>query len=96
MYDRELIQKVCALKCSKEEVVRNQTTIKYDTAHPFKTYYNVSTITGAINKYISNEWDDQTHQGRVAPLYLITRQRASFPRLDAIHGVAVIPFRPLV
>ena len=60
MYDRELIQKVCALTCSKEEVVRNQTTIKYDTAHPFKKYYNVSTITGAINKYISNEWDDQT------------------------------------
>ncbi len=60
MYDRELIQKVCALTCSKEEVVRNQTTIKYDTAHPFKTYYNVSAITGAINKYISNEWDDQT------------------------------------
>ena len=60
MYDKELIQKVCDLTCSKEEVVRNQTTIKYDTVHPFKTYYNVSTITGAINKYISNEWDDQT------------------------------------
>ena len=60
MYDRELIQKVCALTCSKKEVIINQTTIKYDTVHPFKTYYNVSTITGAINKYISNEWDDQT------------------------------------
>ena len=60
MYDRELIQKVCALTCSKEEVVRNQTTIKYDTVHPFKKYYNVSAITGAINKYISKEWDDQT------------------------------------
>ena len=44
----------------KREVVRNQTTIKYDTEHPFKTYYNVSTITGAISKYISKEWDDQT------------------------------------
>ena len=60
MYDKELIQKICNLTCSKEEVVRNQTKIKYDTEHPFEAYYNVSTITGAINKYISNEWDDQT------------------------------------
>ena len=60
MYDKEMIRKVCDLTCSKEEVVRNQTTIKYDTEHPFKTYYNVSTITGAITKYISKEWDDQT------------------------------------
>ena len=60
MYDKEMIRKVCDLTCSKEEVVRNQTTIKYDTEHPFKTYYNVSTVTGAITKYISKEWDDQT------------------------------------
>ena len=60
MYDKEMIRKVCDLTCPKEEVVRNQTTIKYDTEHPFKTYYNVSTITGAITKYISKEWDDQT------------------------------------
>lgn len=60
MYDKELIQKVCNLTCSKEEVVRNQTTIRYDTENPFKKYYNISTITGAIKKYISKEWDDQT------------------------------------
>ena len=60
MYDKELIQKVCELTCSKEDVVRNQTTIKYNTENPFKTYYNVSTITGAFKKYIANEWDDQT------------------------------------
>lgn len=60
MYDKELIQKVCDLTCSKDEVVRNQTTIKYDTEHPFKKYYSSSTIIGAIEKYISNEWDDQT------------------------------------
>ena len=35
MYDKELIQRVCNLTCLKEEVVRNQTTIKYDTEHPF-------------------------------------------------------------
>ena len=60
MYDKELIQRVCNLTCLKEEVVRNQTTIKYDTKHPFKKYYSLSTIKGAIEKYISNEWDDQT------------------------------------
>ena len=60
MYDKELIQKVCNLTCSKNEVVRNQTTIKYDTEHPFKKYYSFSTISGAIEKYISNEWDDKT------------------------------------
>ena len=60
MYDKELIQKVCELTCSKEDVVRDQTTIKYNTENPFKTYYNVSTLTGAFKKYIANEWDDQT------------------------------------
>ena len=60
MYDKELIQRVCNLTCLKEELVRNQTTIKYDTEHPFKKYYSLSTIKGAIEKYISNEWDDQT------------------------------------
>ena len=60
MYDKELIQKVCGLTCTKNEVVRSQTTIKYDTEHPFRKYYGLSTIKGAIEKYISNEWDDQT------------------------------------
>ena len=36
MYDKELIQKICDLTCSKTDVVRNQTTIKYDSNHPFK------------------------------------------------------------
>ena len=60
MYDKELIRKVCDLTCSKEEVVRNQTTIQYDTEQPFRKYYSVATITGAIQKYISGEWDAQT------------------------------------
>ena len=63
MYDKELIQKVCNLTCTKEEVDRNQTTIKYDTEHPFKTYYNISTITGAIKKYLAKEWDARTLAG---------------------------------
>lgn len=60
MFDKELIQKVCDLTCSKKDIVRNQTTIKYDTNQPFKKYYNGSVIIGAIKKYTSNEWDDQT------------------------------------
>lgn len=60
MYDEKLIRKVCDLTCSKDEVVRNQTTVKYDVVHPFRKYYNIATIKGAMEKFISNEWDDIT------------------------------------
>lgn len=60
MYDKDLIERVCNLTCSKEDVCRNQITINYDTEYPFKKYYDVNIIIGAINKYISKEWDDQT------------------------------------
>lgn len=60
MYDKDLIQRVCALTCSKDEVVRNQTTIKYDVLHPFRKYYSIGTIKGAMEKFISKEWDDIT------------------------------------
>ena len=60
MYDKVLIQRVCDLTCSKEEVVRNQTTIKYDKDNPFRKYYSISTIKGALEKFMSKEWDDQT------------------------------------
>lgn len=63
MYDKELIQKICNLTCSKSDVDRNQTTIKYDTEHPFKKYYDTNTIIGAIKKYTTKEWDDQTLAG---------------------------------
>ena len=60
MYDKELLQKVCDLTCSKEDVLRNQATIKYDSDQPFKKYYSLSAITGALKKYIFGEWDDKT------------------------------------
>ena len=60
MYDKDLIMRVCDLSCSKEDVVRNQTTVKYDTHHPFRTYYDVAIIRGALEKFLANEWDDQT------------------------------------
>lgn len=60
MKNNELIRKVCELTCVKKEVLINQTTVKYDTDNPFTKYYSLSTIKGAIEKYLSKEWDDQT------------------------------------
>lgn len=60
MYDKELIERFCNLTCSQEDMCRNQTAIVYDSEFPFKKYYNLDTIIGAINKYISKEWDDKT------------------------------------
>lgn len=58
--DYALIKRVCDLTCSKEDVVRNQTTIKYDPVEPFRKYYHVRAIVGALNKYLDGEWDDLT------------------------------------
>ena len=63
MYDKELIERICKLTCSKEDVCRNQTTINFDSEYPFRKYYDVNIIIKAINKYISKEWDDQTLAG---------------------------------
>lgn len=60
MYDKDLIERVCNLTCSKEDVCRNQTTINYDTEYPFKKYYDVNIIIGTLKKYISKEWDART------------------------------------
>ena len=60
MYDKDLIERVCNLTCSKEDVCRNQTIIDYDYEYPFEKYYDVNIIIGAINQYITKEWDDQT------------------------------------
>jgi len=63
MYDKDLIERVCNLTCTKEDVVRNQNTIKYDTEYPFNKYYDINAIIGAFNKYLSKEWDDLTLSG---------------------------------
>lgn len=60
MFDKELTEKICDLTCSKEEVARNQTTIKYDIDHPFRKYYSINIIVKAIQKYECGEWDAQT------------------------------------
>lgn len=60
MYDKELIERICNLTCSKEDLLENQTSsINYDSEYPFRKYYDVNIIIKAINKYISKEWDDQ-------------------------------------
>ena len=59
MYDKELTQKVCNLTCTKKDVVRDQTKIKYDNEHPFRKYYSAQAMKCAIEKFLSNEWDDQ-------------------------------------
>ena len=55
MYDKDLTNKVCNLTCTKEDVCRDQSIIKYDYENPFKKYYDIDIIVGAINKYISKE-----------------------------------------
>lgn len=61
MFDKKLIEKVCNLTCTKTELADiNVEKINYDTENPFKKYYSFAVIKGAIEKYISKKWDDQT------------------------------------
>ncbi|MBQ7344363.1 MAG: hypothetical protein IJW53_06360 [Clostridia bacterium] len=59
MYDEELTRKICNLTFSKDEIDVSQTDVKYDTSHPFRKYYKPETIKGAMEKFISGEWDDR-------------------------------------
>ncbi len=59
MYDKEWTQRICELTCSKNDVLGSQSAVKYDAEHPFKRYYSISVIRGAIGKYLSGEWDDR-------------------------------------
>lgn len=58
MFDKELIEKVCNLTCTEEDIDRPQTTIKYDTEYPFKKYYRAETIVQALYKCLHKEWDE--------------------------------------
>lgn len=63
MYNKELIDKICNLTCTEEDVHIDQTNIIYDTDHPFKKYYNFNIIESAIKKYLNNEWSDYLLSG---------------------------------
>lgn len=63
MYNKALIEKICNLTCTEEDVHINQTSISYDTEHPFRKYYNFNTIESAIRKYLNHEWSDYLLSG---------------------------------
>lgn len=56
----ELINKVCTLSCTKEDLVLDYSSIKNlelkDSKCSFIKYYNLNTILDAFNKYINKEW----------------------------------------
>lgn len=60
MNDKDLIEKICNLTCSKEDIDISTDDITYDTERPFKKYYNADTVIGAFNKYLCKAWDDRT------------------------------------
>ena len=59
MYDKELIEKVCDLTFTKDDLKRKHWS-NNETEHPFKTYYSISRIQGALEKYIHGQWDYET------------------------------------
>ena len=63
MYDKKLIEKICNLTCTEEDVHIDQTSISYDIDQPFRKYYNFSTIESAIKKYLNHEWSDSLLSG---------------------------------
>ena len=60
----ELINKVCTLSCTKEDLVLDYSSIKNlelkDSKCSFIKYYNLNTILDAFNKYINKEWNIET------------------------------------
>lgn len=60
MYEKELIQRVCDLTWTENDISRKIDTIKYDPVHPFRKYYSFKSIEGAIEKFLANEWSDRT------------------------------------
>ena len=57
IYDKEIIEKVCNLTFKDEDIPCCQIDIKYNHDAPFYKYYNVNSIIGALNKYLSGEWN---------------------------------------
>lgn len=64
MQIQELINKVCTLSCTKEDLVLDYLSIKNlelkDSECSFIKYYNLNTILDAFNKYINKEWNIET------------------------------------
>lgn len=64
MQIQELINKVCTLSCTKEDLVLDYSSIKNlklkDSKCSFIKYYNLNTILDAFNKCINKEWNIET------------------------------------
>lgn len=64
MQIQELINKVCTLSCTKEDLVLDYSSIKNiklkDSECSFIKYYNLNTIFEAFNKCINKEWNIET------------------------------------
>lgn len=64
MQIQELINKVCTLSCTKEDLVLDYSSIKNlelkDSECSFIKYYNLNTILEAFNKCINKEWNIET------------------------------------
>lgn len=64
MQIQELINKVCTLSCTKEDLVLDYSSIKNlelkDSKCSFIKYYNLNTILEAFNKCINKEWNIET------------------------------------
>ena len=71
MLDKDFIKRICDLSCSKRDTHKKIKNIEFDTENPFKKYYSISTITGAISKYLSGDWDAKTLSGWAFIYYCI-------------------------
>lgn len=64
MQVKDLIEKVCTLSCTKEDLVLDYSSIKNiklkDSECSFIKYYNLNTIFEAFNKCINKEWNIET------------------------------------
>lgn len=64
MQVKDLIEKVCTLSCTKEDLVLDYSSIKNlelkDSKCSFIKYYNLNTILEAFNKCINKEWNIET------------------------------------
>ncbi len=60
MFDKEIIERICNLTFTQEDLEGSQYKIKYDIEYPFEKYYKTETITEAIQKCIDGKWNLNT------------------------------------
>ncbi|MCM1260758.1 MAG: hypothetical protein NC182_06475 [Prevotella sp.] len=58
MVDKELIEKICNVTATSDEINISTTSLHYDKEKPFEKYYEVKMIKKAIDKYLNKEVTD--------------------------------------